>query len=166
MKKLIWALAALLMLTLLASCAAQSVRVRLHYADGREETVEVSSPDDLRTLLGRAYAMDGEDEGYVYDWFNGDDERLERLEQLPAEMYQRYAPVMVKVALDPRGGTVEPSEALAVYESAYGELPVPVREGWRFDGWFTEAVGGVRVEADTVCTQTADHTLYAAWVER
>lgn len=166
MRKWILCAVILFMLALMTACSAAYTRVRLHYADGREETVQVSSLDALQTLLGRAYVQDGDEEGYAYSWFDGEDQRLETLEQIPGAMYERYAPVSVNVKLDSRDGSVEPSEVRVVYQSVYGDLPTPVRDGWRFDGWFTEEVGGERISADSVCERTEDHTLYAAWVKQ
>lgn len=43
----------------------------------------------------------------------------------------------------------------------YGELPVPVREGYRFDGWFTAETGGEQVEETDIVT--VKKTVYAHW---
>ena len=44
---------------------------------------------------------------------------------------------------------------------AYGELPVPVREGYDFTGWYTAASGGTQVTASTV--MTGNTSVYAHW---
>ena len=44
---------------------------------------------------------------------------------------------------------------------AIGELPTAERAGYTFDGWYTAAEGGSKVEAGTVIA--ADTTLYAHW---
>ena len=51
------------------------------------------------------------------------------------------------------------------YGNAYGELPEPTREGYIFDGWFTEADGGELVERNTEVGSKTAHTLYAHWTE-
>ena len=43
------------------------------------------------------------------------------------------------------------------------ELPVPTREGFVFDAWYTAEEGGEKVTTDTVFT--ADATIYARWKE-
>lgn len=48
---------------------------------------------------------------------------------------------------------------------AVGTLPTPVREGYVFDGWYTDASGGTRVTADTVYSERTCTTLYAHWRE-
>jgi len=55
-----------------------------------------------------------------------------------------------------------PSLAKAVYSTALGaQLPFASREGYVFDGWYTEADGGERVDAQTPVAQ--DVTYYAHW---
>lgn len=68
------------------------------------------------------------------------------------------------VTFDPNGGTVDVTEKLVYYGQAYGELPVPTRTGYAFEGWYTEKDGGTKVTADTVATVLANQTLYAHWV--
>ena len=46
--------------------------------------------------------------------------------------------------------------------SAYGILPVPKRDGYHFDGWYTEAEDGKKVGTDTTMGD-ADTTIYAHW---
>ena len=47
---------------------------------------------------------------------------------------------------------------------AYGELPVLSREGYTFDGWFTEAEGGTQIQAtDIMPENNEEQTLYAHW---
>ena len=76
------------------------------------------------------------------------------------------------VTLVPNGGTVE-SGLISVESSSncggaktYGaSLPLPVRSGYRFLGWWTGlgvVYPSVPVNADTVCIEQA-HTLYAHW---
>ncbi len=70
------------------------------------------------------------------------------------------------VTFDANGGKVDSANKVYNgYGQTYGELPVPVRAGYKFVGWFTELEGGVAVAAtDTVSTQP--HTLYAHWTAK
>ena len=52
------------------------------------------------------------------------------------------------------------SKYTALFE-ALGKLTPLTREGYAFDGWYTEKTGGVKVTADTVAKD--DATLYAHW---
>ena len=47
--------------------------------------------------------------------------------------------------------------------SPYGEMCVPVRSGYSFDGWYTAISGGTKVTSSTIVTSTTAHTLYAHW---
>lgn len=47
--------------------------------------------------------------------------------------------------------------------SPYGEMCVPVRSGYSFDGWYTSISGGNKVTSSTIVTSTTAHTLYARW---
>lgn len=53
------------------------------------------------------------------------------------------------------------------WHKPYGELPVPLpREGYRFDGWYTAAEGGTRIDSNSIVDITVDaQTLYAHWVK-
>jgi len=61
------------------------------------------------------------------------------------------------------GGAPKPAEKGVQPGSAYGELPTVSRNGYKFDGWYTEANGGTKVEAKTTNTKSSTHTLYAHW---
>lgn len=67
------------------------------------------------------------------------------------------------------GATVDPSTMTIYYGSYYGGwvpddiLPVPVRSGYIFTGWYTSASGGTEVRYDTPVSTTGDRTLYAHW---
>lgn len=67
---------------------------------------------------------------------------------------------------DPNGGQVGTTEKLIYYGQPYGELPLPTRTGYAFDGWYTEKTGGTKVTADTVATVLANQTLYAHWIAK
>ena len=50
------------------------------------------------------------------------------------------------------------------YETVYGTLPTPTREGYVFAGWNTSADGsGTTITSSTQVTSASDHTLYAIW---
>ena len=50
------------------------------------------------------------------------------------------------------------------YQSEYGTLPEPTRQGYIFAGWFTAASGGSEVNSSTKMG-AANATIYARWVE-
>ena len=71
--------------------------------------------------------------------------------------------VYVDVTLDACGGVLADDEVTVIFGDTYGELPEPTREGYEFDGWYTEKDGGELVEAGTEVSDKAAHTLYAHW---
>ena len=66
-----------------------------------------------------------------------------------------------KVKFDGNGGSSNRSSMTVKDGEKIGELPVPTRGGYGFDGWFTEKEGGKIVNSDTVITKNM--TLYAHW---
>ena len=49
------------------------------------------------------------------------------------------------------------------YGETYGALPVPSKTGYIFEGWFTNAINGERINEDTVVKIISDQMLYAHW---
>lgn len=71
----------------------------------------------------------------------------------------RFKPYQ-NVTLDANGGSVTPSVITVDYFSEYGDIPIPSRVGYSFDGW---RFGNVTVNPETVVTSLEDHTLVAQW---
>lgn len=69
------------------------------------------------------------------------------------------------VIFDPNGGRLasEDAERLVCSGDPYGELPVPIRRGYDFVGWYTAAEGGNAVQATDIFTGAATQYLYAHW---
>lgn len=66
-------------------------------------------------------------------------------------------------SFDANGGTVGEERKPVIYNDKYHKLPEPVRESYRFLGWYTEKESGDLVSKDTVVTKETSHTLYAHW---
>lgn len=110
--------------------------------------------------------------GYVFaGWYDAekDGNQVSLSTEVPAgesvTLYARWTPVKCIVSFDAAGGTVSTPGLSATYGSVYSILPVPVREGYSFAGWYTSADGNVQVTEVTPCQWPFDHTLYARWVE-
>ena len=67
------------------------------------------------------------------------------------------------IVLDPNGGIITTGGKQIKYDSVYGALETPTKEGYTFNGWFTEKNGGTKVNSDDVFKSTKDVTLYAQW---
>ena len=73
----------------------------------------------------------------------------------------------VTVKFDPNGGTCDTSSMKRSSAGTYGDLPVPSREGYMFDGWFTDKDEGegIHITPETPLLSDTTHTLYAHWTE-
>ena len=67
-----------------------------------------------------------------------------------------------EVEFDPCGGDLDKTKYTFKLGATYGTLPRPTMAGMAFQGWFTEAEGGVKVEASDRC-KTSVTKLYAQW---
>lgn len=80
-------------------------------------------------------------------------------------LYAVWKPAELTVKFDLDGGTVNGAEQApdqtVTYGEAYGELPVPEKEGYTFDGW---VYSGAVITPDTTVTMTGEHVLTARWI--
>lgn len=77
-------------------------------------------------------------------------------------LYANWAANTYTVTFNPNAddATVAPTSQLVTFDAAYGELPTPTRENYRFVGWY---LNGVIVTKDTIVKTAANHTLLAGW---
>lgn len=78
--------------------------------------------------------------------------------------WTRLDTIVYTVSFDPCGGTVSTTQMRADADKPFGSLPLPVREGWRFDGWYTAAAGGQLVRE--IDYPGSDLILYAHWTRQ
>ncbi|MDR2383008.1 MAG: InlB B-repeat-containing protein [Prevotellaceae bacterium] len=77
-------------------------------------------------------------------------------------LYAQWIPNTYTVTFNAKGGVLGEGATITVgYNSQIGTLPVPAREGYTFNGWFTAETGGTQYAATNVVTQNI--TLYAHW---
>lgn len=81
---------------------------------------------------------------------------------ITAEEFENYINSH-KVSFDANGGTVSETSRMVAMNSSIGTLPVPSRDYYSFDGWYTEADGGDEITAETLMTSLTDITVYAHW---
>lgn len=77
-------------------------------------------------------------------------------------LYAKWTANEYKVTFDANEGTVTPSKNVT-FGSVYGELPVPTRTGYTFDGWYTAKDSGTEIKSDTTVAITNEQILYAKW---
>ena len=69
------------------------------------------------------------------------------------------------VTFNADGGSVGTVSKSVTYNSTYGDLPMPTKRRYVFDGWFTAANGGTQITSSSTVAITANQTLYAHWTE-
>lgn len=81
-------------------------------------------------------------------------------------IYALWKTKQITVSFDFNNGTPTDPDVTGImvnYGSTYGNMISAVRDGYSFDGWYTEETGGNKVENDTEVTREENHTLYAHW---
>ena len=67
------------------------------------------------------------------------------------------------VYFNANGGSISTVSRSVAYMSQYGDLPVPVREGYTFKGWYTNVDGGEQRTNAHYYDIADNQTLYARW---
>ena len=79
-------------------------------------------------------------------------------------LYAHWTAINVTVAYNINGGKPpSPANKILPFDSTYGSLPTAARDGYKFDGWYTAATGGTKIEPSTKVTNKNAHSLYAHW---
>ncbi len=130
------------------------------FVDGEEQAF-ISGPSDWTqqtVLIGSGsheiawlYETDGDlDDPTVGGW-------LDQVSWTPVPLYVLY--------FDARGGEVGQESKQIAQGVPYGKLPVPYRQGYIFDGWWTGPDGtGSRIAPETLVASSANHIMaYAKW---
>ncbi len=97
-------------------------------------------------------------------WFIGDTEiTSDTIVNITASttLQARWEANNYKVIFDANGGVAAVTEITVTYGSAYGTLPIPVYEGYKFMGWYC---GEVQILPETKVEITEPQTLQAKWV--
>lgn len=71
------------------------------------------------------------------------------------------APAYYTISFNANGGTVAPSSMTTDEHGKIALLPIPVRGGYKFNGWYTASIGGVLVDNGTIFS--SNQTVYAQW---
>lgn len=106
--------------------------------------------------------------GYVFDsWYyeNEPDSTWEfALDNVGGDitLVARWKPAEITVKFDAAGGEMPDGmeSKLVIYQETYGELPVPVRDGYTFKGWI---YSNSEITSDTTVMMPGEHVLTAVW---
>lgn len=133
-------------------------------ADGSMPPQEIENVGALNansfTKVGHSFSHWSSDMGHFLDGatIGSKDSPLQRDVSLTAVWTQN----VYSVTFDPNGGTGG-GVVLVRYGDHYPSLPEPTNNGKKFDGWYTDANGGKKIENSTVMDTAGDHVLYAHW---
>lgn len=81
-------------------------------------------------------------------------------------LYAGWSNATYQVSFNATGGEVGTKEKMVTYDTTYGILPIPNRDGYEFLGWYTAPSEGGRCDESTIVTTASNHTLYARWKGR
>ena len=107
-------------------------------------------------------------DGYTFDgWWtaatDGDSVAISKVYSGNTNIYAQWTLNTYTVVFNANGGSVTPDTGTTGEGWKLASLPTPTRSGYIFEGWFTETVGGTKVEASKVYSANAN--IYARWVE-
>ena len=77
-----------------------------------------------------------------------------------------WKPALVTITLDANGGTCDVPSITGYYGDPIGSLPVPIRDGYEFLGWYRKGTSGAMhlVDSNTKISSTTNY-LWAYWNE-
>ena len=105
--------------------------------------------------------------GFIFrGWFTsqvgGEEVTADTIADSDRTLYAHWEEIRYLISFNANGGPATPAAVSLQGELAYGELPVLVRSGYAFLGWFTSASGGTRITEDSIVDSA--RTLYAHWL--
>jgi len=77
-------------------------------------------------------------------------------------LYAQWDANKYTLTFDANGGTSSETSRAVAFESAYGELPIPTRGDYIFQGWFTTVDGDEQISENTKMG-LGDVTVFAQW---
>ena len=108
--------------------------------------------------------------GYTFNgWYNakngGDKITSETMVSTSSNhtLYAQWTANTYVLSFNANGGNVALTSQNITYGNMYGELPVPIRTGYGFKGWYTDKTGGTQITGDMTYTVAGNQTLYAQW---
>lgn len=78
-------------------------------------------------------------------------------------LYARWKAKTYQIIFNPNGGKKISASKNVTYNSSYGELPVPKKTGYKFNGWYTSKTNGTKITKKDKVKITKNITLYAHW---
>lgn len=94
--------------------------------------------------------------------WSGDD--LTEILKFEPEVIEKLSHYTVK--FDANGGKTSIKSKDICQGAYFGIMPVPTRDGYTFDGWYTEKTGGKKITAYRKAREIGNITLYAHWKDK
>ena len=153
--------------TLTVQWTAPTYAVTLHANGG---TINSGNVTEYTYGVGATLPTDVTRTGYTFKgWYDNENltgnpvTAISNTETGNKEYWAKWEANTYTVTFDPNGGSVDPVAATTDSSGKLASLPIPTRGGnYRFDGWYTEQTGGIKVTLNQV--YTANTTLYAYWI--
>jgi uncharacterized protein (TIGR02145 family)/uncharacterized repeat protein (TIGR02543 family) len=103
--------------------------------------------------------------GYFFNgWFTaasgGETVTTDKIYSADAAIYAQWTPIYT-ITFNATGGTVTPESGTTDESLKLTSLPTPTKDGYGFNGWYTEETGGTMVTTSTAFN--ADAAIYAQW---
>ena len=162
--------------TLYAHWTANSYQVTLHAMDGSfsDGTTEKYVDQKFDNTYSLTYTP--RRTGYAFEgWYTSQSagDRVTWSTSMttagPHDLYAHWTANSYQVTYDANGGNFTDNTTAKTISLIYGksyQLPgTPAKSSCVFEGWYTEAEGGSKVDEDTLMNTAAKHTLYAHWRE-
>ena len=107
--------------------------------------------------------------GYTFDGWYADSEfktawDFDTLVYENLTLHAKYNPKTYTLTFNLLGGVCETTSKSVTYNAEIGEMPVPERQGFVFDGWYEQQVGGIAFKSSTIYNVAKDYQLYARWL--
>ena len=143
-----------------------------YYYSRNSYTLTIDKSTGINTVTGAGTHMYGANinitytlnEGYSFTGITGD------MTTTTFEMPARNVSVKLNakankysVNFHANGGEVDVPSKEVTYNETYGELPTPIKTGYKFMGWFTDTDYETQVTEETTVKIITDQTLYARW---
>ena len=142
----------------------QPVKVTFDYGDGSISTTETKYYEkpygSLPTPTRNGYTFSGWYLSMAYTREITSSDTVNNSED--HTLYARWTAGEYTVSFNSNGGSAV-SPIGVTYGKKYGNLPLPTKPGYTFDGWYTDS--GEKVTADSTVNVDRNHTLNAKWRE-
>jgi len=105
--------------------------------------------------------------GYIFNgWFTaatgGEEVTGDEVYNENKTNYAQWTIITYEITFNANGGTVDPTSSTTGNGWKLSSLPMPTKEGYAFNGWFTEATEGEEITLNTSFSE--DIEIYAQWV--